>query len=92
MKRINGQWWKDIDGYYIQTSPHVYEGPFDSMDNKDPINLYNPPKESGVVDSGVVELQPVSKSTETCANCGGNHKYEDCSEDNWTYSEDDFKQ
>ena len=27
---------------------------------------------------------------EHCENCGGEHDYKDCDEDNWTYSEDDF--
>lgn len=33
----------------------------------------------------------VEETKEECPNCGGEHPYEDCSEDNWTYSEDDFE-
>lgn len=60
MKRIDATWWKGADGYYRQEPtdrpPYVFEGPFDTMDNRDPINLYNAPK---VVDSGFVQLEPV---------------------------------
>jgi hypothetical protein len=61
MKRINSEWWKGNDGYYKQVSPAVYEGPFDTMEDKDPINLYNPPKLVDTTITKVVELdEPVS--------------------------------
>ena len=47
MKRINKDWWKGSDGYYLEVSRNVYEGPFDEMN---------------------------------------------ASEDNWTYSNEDFEE
>jgi len=37
------------------------------------------------------EEEVVQELEQECPNCGGNHAYEECGEDNWTYSEDDFE-
>lgn len=43
-----------------------------------------------IIDSGSVALKPAKQQLQKCDNCGGDHPYEDCDQDNWTYSEKDF--
>jgi len=42
-----------------------------------------------IIDSGTVELT-IAQPKEVCANCEGDHASEQCDQDNWTHSEQDF--
>lgn len=37
-------------------------------------------------------MDDIRKAQEECPNCEGDHPYEECEEDNWTFSHDDFKE